>query len=362
MLTLLTAELQQQAAASKTTADLRDMLKDGIVTQGQRQQMLGERLYTLVRIVDTERAGKITGMLLDKEEAELIELLLPEDLATGASAIADAVCEAQEVLREHEAALSSPPPSSSPLSEQHSSTALPSSPSTAAMCCLDAEVAALLRAMDGASDEQSEAWNVQLRDYLMMHALVTGVGGSHSGCEPQAAYHRAVEVVDMLLDKGTSYVMDVLQRDVLRSTLQEVERSCDEQATPLASDLPTGAIAIGTAAGTFAPDVVATVPHYAAPMQSMPPSMQSLPPPMSNTTPLTQGTTPRVSCTTHPSSGIQLPIPGMASLAIATAESASTPIPPPSIPHDAHVPQPTGEQSMAVDTTEEGTTKPLRYL
>ena len=36
--------------------------------------MLGERLYPLIAILEPERAGKITGMLLELNDNELFEL------------------------------------------------------------------------------------------------------------------------------------------------------------------------------------------------------------------------------------------------------------------------------------------------
>jgi polyadenylate-binding protein len=41
----------------------------------KRKQMLGERLFTLVRDMHSELAGKITGMLLEIDNAELLHMM-----------------------------------------------------------------------------------------------------------------------------------------------------------------------------------------------------------------------------------------------------------------------------------------------
>ena len=41
----------------------------------EQKQMLGERLYPLVQAVNRELAGKITGMLLEIDNSELLHML-----------------------------------------------------------------------------------------------------------------------------------------------------------------------------------------------------------------------------------------------------------------------------------------------
>jgi polyadenylate-binding protein len=61
----------------------------------QQKQMLGERLFPLVQRLQPELAGKITGMLLEMDNSELLLLLdSPESLTAK-------VDEAMAVLRQH---------------------------------------------------------------------------------------------------------------------------------------------------------------------------------------------------------------------------------------------------------------------
>jgi hypothetical protein len=68
----------------------------------QQKRVIGETLYPLVHAIDREQASKITGMLLEMDNSELL-LLVESDSALSAK-----VAEAQEVLREHKAATSTP--------------------------------------------------------------------------------------------------------------------------------------------------------------------------------------------------------------------------------------------------------------
>jgi polyadenylate-binding protein len=60
--------------------------------EGQQKQMIGERLYPLILARQPERAGKITGMLLEMDNGELIHLLESDQ------ALTDKVNEANHVL------------------------------------------------------------------------------------------------------------------------------------------------------------------------------------------------------------------------------------------------------------------------
>jgi len=62
-----------------------------------QKQMIGERLFPMIQKVDQARAGKITGMLLEMDNGELIHLLEDQE------ALNDKVSEALEVLSAAEA-------------------------------------------------------------------------------------------------------------------------------------------------------------------------------------------------------------------------------------------------------------------
>lgn len=72
-----------------------DMLTNA--TPKQQKQILGERLYPLISEMQPKLGGKITGMLLDMENTEILHLL------ESPEALAERVEEAVTVLREHAA-------------------------------------------------------------------------------------------------------------------------------------------------------------------------------------------------------------------------------------------------------------------
>lgn len=67
-------------------------------TPSQQKQMLGERLYPQITELQPRLSGKITGMLLDMENTEILHLL------ESPEALTERVDEAVAVLREHAAA------------------------------------------------------------------------------------------------------------------------------------------------------------------------------------------------------------------------------------------------------------------
>ena len=61
-----------------------------------QKQMLGERLYPQIASQEPAAAGKITGMLLEMDNAELL-LLLQEPVSLN-----EKISEAMKVLEEHQ--------------------------------------------------------------------------------------------------------------------------------------------------------------------------------------------------------------------------------------------------------------------
>ena len=49
-------------------------------TQQQQKQMLGERLFPLIQVTHGDMAGKITGMLLEIDNSELLHMLESYDV------------------------------------------------------------------------------------------------------------------------------------------------------------------------------------------------------------------------------------------------------------------------------------------
>jgi polyadenylate-binding protein len=66
-------------------------------TPEQQKQILGERLFPQVQALQPELAGKITGMLLEMDNSEVLLLLDNQE------ALVAKVDEAIEVLKQHNA-------------------------------------------------------------------------------------------------------------------------------------------------------------------------------------------------------------------------------------------------------------------
>jgi len=84
-------QMQQQNAEPELTAAVL-----AAAEPSQQKQMLGERIYPLVNDqIGTEQAGKVTGMLLEIENFELLRLIDEPAL------LKEKVSEAMNVLKEH---------------------------------------------------------------------------------------------------------------------------------------------------------------------------------------------------------------------------------------------------------------------
>lgn len=94
------APAPQAAAAENTTElDISAPLDSTTLTklpEDQRKQVLGERLFVLISDKQPELAGKITGMLLEMDMAELLHLLESRE------ALNEKVDEALQVLKSHD--------------------------------------------------------------------------------------------------------------------------------------------------------------------------------------------------------------------------------------------------------------------
>lgn len=93
---------QQQALPPNNmqmSAGLGEPLDDQALAQADPQQqknMIGERLYPLIYVLQPELAGKITGMLLEMDNAELLNLIESPD------ALQHKIIEALNVLKAHQ--------------------------------------------------------------------------------------------------------------------------------------------------------------------------------------------------------------------------------------------------------------------
>ena len=90
----------EQAPAAATQPLTLEMLTNA--SPDEQKQVLGERLYPLVEELKPRLGGKITGMLLDMENTEIVHLL------DSPEALRERVEEAVNVLREHAASASGP--------------------------------------------------------------------------------------------------------------------------------------------------------------------------------------------------------------------------------------------------------------
>lgn len=91
------AQVQMMAPPAATTVVPSQFSQQLAMASPQEQkQMIGERLFPLIREIEQKRAGKITGMLLEMDNADLLELL------ESPPALNEKVQEAILVLQAHE--------------------------------------------------------------------------------------------------------------------------------------------------------------------------------------------------------------------------------------------------------------------
>jgi polyadenylate-binding protein len=87
---------QQQQPQQQTTPQELNAAMLAAAEPSQQKQMLGERIYPLVNDqIGSEQAGKVTGMLLEIENFELLKLIDEPAL------LKDKVTEAMKVLQDH---------------------------------------------------------------------------------------------------------------------------------------------------------------------------------------------------------------------------------------------------------------------
>ena len=87
----------EAAAAAAAASASQPLTLSGLAnaTPAQQRNMLGERLYPLIHASQPQLAGRITGMLLEMDNGELLNLLeSPEALRAK-------IAEALEVLKAH---------------------------------------------------------------------------------------------------------------------------------------------------------------------------------------------------------------------------------------------------------------------
>jgi polyadenylate-binding protein len=93
-------ELPQRNQAAQDSQELSERLtitRLASAPESQRKQMIGERLFPLVKVLQPTHAAKITGMLLEMDNGELLHLL------ESGAALKDKVDEALQVLQEYAA-------------------------------------------------------------------------------------------------------------------------------------------------------------------------------------------------------------------------------------------------------------------
>lgn len=100
-------QTQQGAPAPQTASDLLQTLT--AAEPQQQKQIIGEHLYRQIYTMHPDLSGKITGMLLEMDNSELLHMLeVPESLKAK-------VEEAVTVLRDHQQEAQTEPPASIPL-------------------------------------------------------------------------------------------------------------------------------------------------------------------------------------------------------------------------------------------------------